>query len=62
MRLRRVGLLRELRAREPELADRLAGAHDELARTDRTAGLVEAVDELLLRCGGRYLVGRSERG
>lgn len=55
-------LLRELRAYDPALADRLARAHDELARTDRTAALVEVLDEVLARCGGRHLVGRSDRG
>lgn len=54
-------LLRELRIREPGLAERLVEGYDTLARTNEPGALVNAVDELLDRCGGRFLVGRSER-
>jgi predicted nucleotidyltransferase len=55
-------LLRELRTYDAELAAALEGAYDELARTGRSAALVRVADRILERCGGRFLVGRSERG
>lgn len=54
-------LVRELRAYEPELAARLEGAFDMLARTADPAPLVAVADQILDRCGGRFLVGRTER-
>jgi Nucleotidyltransferase domain len=55
-------LLRELRAYDPPLAAALESAYDELARTGDPAALVAVADQILDRCGGRFLIGRSERG
>jgi hypothetical protein len=55
-------LVRALRSYDGELAATLTRAYDELARDDRKAPLLQAVDDLLARHGGRYLVGRADRG
>lgn len=54
-------LLRELRSYDAELAAELESAYDEHARTGQPAALVRVADRILSRCGGRFLVGRSER-
>ncbi|GAB3421848.1 nucleotidyltransferase domain-containing protein [Flindersiella endophytica] len=54
-------LLRELRGYDAELAADLEAAYDELARAARPEPLVRVADRILSRCGGRYLIGRSER-
>lgn len=54
-------LLRELRAYDPGLARTLAEAHDGLARTGDAGPLVAVAEEILARCGGPFLIGRSER-
>lgn len=55
-------LLRELRAYDGALAALLESAYDAHARTGDPAALVVVADEILARCGGRFLIGRSERG
>jgi predicted nucleotidyltransferase len=54
-------LLRELRTYDADLAADLESAYDELARSGQPEPLVRVADRILTRCGGRYLVGRSER-
>lgn len=55
-------LLRELRAYDASLAAEVESAYDAHGRTGDASALVAVADQILSRCGGRFLVGRSERG
>ncbi len=55
-------LIREIKAYDQKLAGKLARAHDQLARHDDKAPLLQTVDTMLDRHGGRLLAGRAEVG